>query len=148
MPGVGLQSLQADEEGDGQVSVSAALCCRMILIPSICVGERWPQSGRENAWERCRDLQSYKNCTLTRYIFRLMKLLRSCDNTQVPQPTTDYQRNDYDRPCYFSLELIALKIQVEILRNAILYIQSLERCLGITHNPEEAKLVSLYGLIY
>ena len=58
MPGVGLQSLQADEEGDGQVSVSAALCCRMILIPSICVGEQWPQSGRENAWERFRDLQS------------------------------------------------------------------------------------------
>ena len=28
VPGVGLQSLQADEEGDGQVSVSAALCCR------------------------------------------------------------------------------------------------------------------------
>ena len=25
MPGVGLQSLQADEEGDGQVSVSAAV---------------------------------------------------------------------------------------------------------------------------
>ena len=43
---------------------------------------------------------------------------------------------------YFSIELIALKIQVEILRNAILYIQSLERCLGITHHPEEAKLVS------
>ena len=34
--------------------------------------------------------------------------------------------------------------QVEILRNAILYIQSLERCLGISHNPEEAKLVSSY----
>ena len=27
VPGVGLQSLQADEEGAGQVSVSAALCC-------------------------------------------------------------------------------------------------------------------------
>ena len=75
--------------------------------------------------------------------FRLMKLLRFCDNTQVLLRTTDFQRNDsHSRPYYFSIELIALKIQVEILRNAILYIQSLERCLGITHHPEEAKLVS------
>ena len=44
---------------------------------------------------------------------------------------------------YFPLELTPLTFQVEILRNAILYIQSLERCLGITNNPEEAKLVSL-----
>ena len=52
MPGVGLQSLQADEEGDGQVSVSAAQCCKMILMPSTCSGEQWPQLGRENVWER------------------------------------------------------------------------------------------------
>ena len=45
---------------------------------------------------------------------------------------------------YFPLELTPLTCQVEILRNAILYIQSLERCLGITNNPEEAKLVSFY----
>ena len=44
---------------------------------------------------------------------------------------------------YFPLELTSITCQVEILRNAILYIQSLERCLGITNNPEEATLVSL-----
>ena len=75
--------------------------------------------------------------------FRLTKLLRSCVSTQALQQTTDFQRNVQTyQLSYFSIEFTPITFQVEILRNAILYIQSLERCLGITHSPEEAKLVS------